>query len=411
MPDSSNTTGVGNISVINGAGNPCYNIPALTSCTFPVTIGANANPGSFTVIATVPSSGSSLVSTAKPGFFSKVFNSIKSAVGIRSGQTFNLRANIGVINLPANTEAGANGITFLFNNPITGSATSPTTVAVTAVVGSNAGAFNTLNLTNGSLLNFSCISGNSGSGKSNLAAGAVVTCNIVIPAGVSSQVFYAQLMENGTPVGAVATNSNTIVLTNPALATGILNVQPSQFNLTDSYESQILTYTNTGNGPISALNISPASPLINGSTTCGSTLESGASCTYAVSFDGSQAIAGSSNVTASYNNGQTSTTAVSSLSYVGTNPESGLTITGTNSLIFTAKTATPSESTQITLTNIGNTNESNISFTIPTYFSLSAGSNNSCSLSGNAITDILTPANGIHNNCTLTRLLHKPSKK
>ena len=242
-----------------------------------------------------------------------------------------------------------------------------------------------------------------------MAAGAVVTCNIVIPAGVSSQVFYAQLMENGTPVGAVATNSNTIVLTNPALATGILNVQPSQFNLTDSYESQILTYTNTGNGPISALNISPASPLINGSTTCGSTLESGASCTYAVSFDGSQAIAGSSNVTASYNNGQTSKTAVSSLSYVGTNPESGLTITGTNSLIFTAKTATPSESTQITLTNIGNTNESNISFTIPTYFSLSAGSNNSCSLSGNAITDILTPANGIHNNCTLTLTYTNPS--
>jgi hypothetical protein len=390
IPAASNTTGTNNITVANGASNPCYNVSAGKSCTFPVTVAANPNQGSFSVVVTA--------ANADVSSLSKVAGSLKSLVGIKAGQSFDLTSSIGLVNVPANTGAGANGITFLYNTPVTAAANGSTIVPITAVVGSNVGAFNTLNLTTagGTLLNFSTLSGNSGSGLGNLAPGSVVSFNLIIPAGVTSYSFYAQALENGSPIAnGQSTNQNTITLNPATTPTGILSAQPQSFSLTTSKTSQILTYTNIGNGPISSISITPPSPLIAGSSTCNGTLAVNSSCTYSVSF--TPTLSGAGSIVASYNNGQTTTSTTARVVYTGVS-ESGLTITSNNNFTFTGTTAAPSNATQITIQNSGNTSEGNIAFTVPTHFSLGAGSSNSCTLSSNTVTNTLAP-NGV---CTLT---------
>lgn len=397
IPASSNTTGTNNITVANGSSNPCYSVAAGNSCTFPVTVAANPNQGSFGISVSVPSDGSS-------SSFSETISSVTSLLGINTGQTFELSATIGEVNVPANTSIGADGISFLYNSPITAAASGSTVVPITAVVGSNVGTFNTLNLTTvggGTLLNFSVLSGNSGTGLGNLAPGSVVSFNLIVPAGVTSYSFYAQALQDGNLITrgqATFKAQNSITLNSATTPTGILTAQPQSFSLNTSQtsQSQTLTYTNSGNGPITSISITPQSPLVAGDTTCSGTLAVNSSCTYTVSV--TPYLSGNSSIVANYNNGQVPTSATSQVTYTGINPESGLTITSNNNFTFAATTVQSSNSTQITIQNTGNSSESNITFTVPTYFSLSAGRVNSCNLSGTSITDTLV-SNG--SSCTL----------
>lgn len=395
IPSETNYTGVA-ISVANGSVNPCLSIAAHQSCTFPVVIGANANPGSFTVTAT-PNGAT----TQSSGLFSKLINKL----GLTANNTLSLTANIGLTDLGVNSNSGANGISFLYNNVISADESGDTLISVVGVVNSaSAGSFNTINLTDqsGNLLNFTVVSGNSGNGASNLSLGSIVTFLLKIPSSASNSTFnfYAQTLENSELVSQ-GTIANPITV--GSFNSGVLVIQPTNFSLsTPSYESQVITFTNIGNGPISALSIpNPQSPLYQISNNCGSSLAAGASCTYIVGSHAEAGFSGDAGISASYNSGSGVNSVSAQVHYSGADPVAGISVSsGDNpTLNFVSNTESTVKSSQLTLTNTGNVSESNFVFTVPQYFTLASGTSGTpCILSGNTVTTVLNK----NSTCTLT---------
>lgn len=260
IPAEDNTTGVDNITVQNGVDKqPCINISAHSSCTFPVNIAASSAPGSFKVVARLD--GQPTVS-----------NKVKSIFSLKATNSLELTANIGLTELENNEQIGANGITFLYSKILPANANGSTPVDIVAVVNSQFASscglghglnrpepqcpFNTINLTDqaGNLLDFRVLSANSGTGYSDLAHNAIVTFRLTVPQGTTSLSFYAQTMKDGTSVKQ-GTIANPISLTTKAQ--GIVEVSPTYFKLSaaDNYVTQTITYTNTGNAEVTDLNI------------------------------------------------------------------------------------------------------------------------------------------------------------
>lgn len=396
IPDDTNYTGT-TITVANGLSQPCLNIAAGQSCTFPVELTNNpvSQPGSFMVTAT-PNGSAAQASK---------LNSLKSMLGLQANNTLTLTANIGLIDVPDNTAIGANGITFLYTKTIPANPNGDTLLSIVGVVGSATGDdFNTINLTDssGNLLNFEVTSPNSGTNKTNLKYGDVVSFLLRIPAGSSSYQFYGQTMKNGVLVnqGDVA---NPTTLTSQSQ--GILIVQPTDFSLSadNNYESQVVTFTNIGNVDINNLTITPPpAPLAVIANNCGANLGSISSgknsCTYIVKSNALPGVSGFGNISATSDGGP----AVSNYTYSGRNPVSGISLISTDNptLNFVSDTESITYSSQLTLTNTGNVSESNFAFTLPQYFSISAGKTGTpCSISNNVVSNILA-RNG--DSCTLT---------
>lgn len=395
IPTDTNYTGV-SITVANDSSNPCKSISAHQSCTFPVIIAANANPGSFTVTATPNGS------VAQKG---SLFSNLENKLDLNAN-TLSLTANIGLTSLSPNNQNGANGISFLYSKTISANPDGSTNLEVVAVVSSaSAGNFNTINLTDatGDLLDFRVLSGNSGNGLTSLTQGSIVTFMLTIPSGSSTYDFYAQTMENGSLVNQ-GTVANPINLANAS--NGILVVQPTSFNLSadSNYTTQTITYTNIGNGNVSGLVINnPLSPISLISNNCGASLSAGQSCTVVLSSNAPVGTSGTGSLSASYNNGVSTQTTVSQYNYAGHDPVSGISLISANNFEFEANTAIGFESTQVTLTNTGNVLESNFvfAFSPSQYFTISAGtSGTSCSLNGNTVTTQLAK----NQSCTLTLL-------
>lgn len=317
----SNTTEVA-IRVANGEDNPCTTIAAYSSCAFPVTIAPSPQAGSFQLNVSSPTIASLSLS-----------QKIKS--GTKQAGASDFSTLTGVMDIDPTVATGANGITFLNSSIVTANESGATQIIVVAVVNSpnasSAGSFNTINLTDatGNLLVFSPLSGNSGNVESSLDQNAIVSFILTIPQGVSSYTFYAQLAqttESNQTVISQGSTVQTITIVPNGSQRGILVVHPSSFDLTTSDESQVLTYSNSGNATISALDIVTASPLTAGTTTCGTSLAPNTSCTYTVGFDSNQYITGTSNVTATYNDGQNpGQTTVATVDYNGVNPTALLT--------------------------------------------------------------------------------------
>ncbi len=399
VPNATNYTGT-TITVANGLGhNNCVNIAAGASCTFPTQIAAGSHPGSFTVTATP--NGNSSQSTVK-----KLWSSLKSDLGLQAG-TLSLMANIGLTDVPANTNSGANGISFLYSSTIAASESGETLLSVVAVVNSaEAGTFNTINLTdvNGTSLYFDPLSGNSGQGLTNLANGSVVSFLLHIPAGATSFQFYAQTMKDGSIVNQGSIPNNVIL---GSATQGILVVQPTDFALSakNNYESQVVTLSNIGNGSVTGLTIpTPSAPLeiVAGSNTCGTSLTvtntTGSSCSFTVKSNAHAGTSGQGNLTISSNNGS----AIANYTYAGVDPIAGVSVTsGDNpTATFISNTESSSFASQFTLKNTGNVSESNFTFTVPQYFTLSAGTTGiPCSISNNVVTTVLANHN---DSCTLT---------
>lgn len=302
IPQSTNYTGV-NITVENGSNQPCLNIDAGQSCTFPVIIDAYAHPGSFTVTAT-PNG------TLSTSFISKV----KSFIGIQSN-TLSLTANIGLTDIPVNNNSGVNGISFLYQNTLVSKVDTTTLVSIVAVVQSaSAGEFNTINLTdeNGNLLDFKVLSGNSGVDANVLVPGSIVTFLLTIPANTTQYKFYAQTKNgNATPDQGNTAYPISLVSNN----IGVLQVQPTAFALfesyieSQSYKTQVITYTNISRTPLTALQISNSDGIVHKeSSTCTDVLAAGASCFYTVKLNSESGASGSGQISANYNNGQDNVT-------------------------------------------------------------------------------------------------------
>lgn len=387
VPVSSNFTGT-SVSVTPDSAQSCQSIPANGSCVLQVQIGSNSKTGSFKVVATSRNQVSGLQTK------------LKNLVGLNS-QQFILTANIGLTDIPTNTQLGANGISFLYAPNVVPSSDGSVLVSVVAVVNQNAGNnFNTIDLTtsNGTLLDFTVLSGNSGSGLTNLSPGSVVTFMLKIPSGASSPYdFYAKTLENGTLVsqGDIA---NPIMITNSSQ--GVLVVQPTKFSLSASnnYVSQILTYSNTGNKAITGLSIeTPQLPISIGQNDCTGTLDIGKSCNVLIVSSASSGTSGSGSIIANYTGGNS---VISNYSYSGGDIQSGLDISAVNNFSFAATTTNSAASTKLTIKNSGNVSESSfvISFSPNQYFSLSQQNGDTCLLSGNTVTNILAAGS----SCVLT---------
>ena len=367
IDSASNTTG-GTITIQAASAASCRIIAAHASCTL------NAD------IAATPAS--------HPGSFSVVTSQGAPASGLRAflmSSVLSVNVNIGLVQMPTNTSSGANGLTLYYPSVIVGTANGTTQVIVTAVITSvNAGTFNTIQLVdgNGTPLNYSVISGSSGTGMTNLAYGSVVSFLVTVPSGSSQVQFKAQTAANGTVVSTSA-NSNTILVTNPATPTGIMNVSPNYFNLTPNSESQIITLSNSGNGAISSLSFTATSPLTELSNTCAATLAAGATCQYVVTFDKNIPRSGTSNVIVNYNDGSSDKSSTATVNYRGIDPVAGLTVnSGNPNFDFSTRTSTPSQTAVVTLTNSGNSDESGFSFSPVTYFTTNTtGLENPCTIS------------------------------
>lgn len=394
VPDVTNSTGAV-ISIDSGSATSCSNIAAASSCILKVNIGANSHPGSFAVTA-------ASAAQANATFVGKM----KSLVGLDSGVSI-LTTHIGLTTMPANTQSGANGISFLYSSTISPESNGMSQLSVVAVVNSSVTSnFNTINLTtsSGSPLDFSVLSGNSGNGLTNLTPGSIVTFILKIPAGSSSPyTFYAQTMENGSLVDQ-GSSPNSI---NIGSATqGVLVVQPTGFNLSasENYLTQVITYTNTGNGTISGLSVqTPQAPISIIANDCQTTLEVGRSCLVVVTSNAATGASGSGSLVATYSGGNS---VISQYNYSGSSPtptptpQPGVSLSAINNFSFTANTSNGSNSTQVTILNSGNTNESNFvfSFNPNQYFSISRGVADSCLVSNSTVTSTLITGE----SCTLT---------
>ena len=365
IDNSSNTTGA-TITFESASAASCRIIAPKASCTLMADIAATpaSHPGSFNI-----ATSQGAVSSASKA--------------VTASSVLLVDVNIGLVQSASNTSSGADGLSLYYSSSVVGNADGSTQVIVTAVVTSaNAGSFNTIQLVDGSgkLLNYTTLSGNSGNGMTNLALGSVVTLLVTVPSGSSQLQFKAQTANNGAVVSTAA-NSNTVIVTDPTATVGIINLLPNYFNLTTSYESQIITVANSGNGPISSLSVTPSNPLTELSNNCPATIAAGASCQYVVTFNKALPQAGTSGITVSYNNRSSAQSATATVNYTGIDPVAGLTISGGNNsnFDFTTRTSTPTQSALVTLTNSGNTNESGFNFSsIPNFTTNTTGITNAC---------------------------------
>lgn len=373
IPDSTNYTGT-NLYIDPSSAKTCSTIAANGSCTLKVKIGINSKPGSFNVVAS-NSTQSSFVTQSKSLF--------------KVNGTAVLTTNIGLTSVPSNTASGANGISFLYPPTVELESSGDTQVSLVALVNQNAGNnFNTINLTTstGSLLNFSAISGNSGNGLTNLSAGSIVTFILKIPAGTtSSYSFYAQTMENGSPV-SLGTTENKIVIA--PVGHGVLLVKPTEFSLSQDYATQILTYSNAGTATINDISVTtPTAPVYITQNDCANiSLSPGENCNVSISLSNPLAN-GSGSILASSSAGN----AVSQYNYTGSAAQNGISLTAVNNFIFTTSTDVGSVTTKVTLKNTGNVIESNfmLSFSPNSYFSISQENGDTCIVSNETIINTL----------------------
>ena len=389
IDSASNTTGA-TITFESASAASCQIIAPKASCTLMADIAATpaSHPGSFNVAT----SQGAVASVSK---------------AVTASSVLSVDVNIGLVQSASNTSSGADGLSLYYPSSVVGNADGSTQVIVTAVVTSaNAGSFNTIQLvdSSGNLLNYTTLSGNSSNGMTNLALGSVVTLLVTVPSGSSQLQFKAQTANNGSVVSTAA-NSNTVIVTDPTATVGIVNILPNYFNLTTSYDSQIITVANSGNGPISSLSFTPSSPLIELSNNCPATLAAGASCQYVVKFNKAIPEAGTSGITINYNNGSSAQSATATVNYTGIDPVAGLTISGGNNsnFDFTTRTSTPTQSALVTLTNSGNTNESSFNFSsIANFTTNTTGITNACTAATVLAPTESCSVNLVYTNSTVT---------
>lgn len=406
IPDLTNHTGA-TITVVNGVSQqPCINIPAKDSCTFPVQISANSHPGSFNVVAT-------------PNSNQTVQSKLKSTLSLNKSDSLELTANIGLTELPVNLQSGADGITFLYSKYLPANSNGTTPVDIVAVVNSPnfdrckvnnrlnyaECLFNTINLTDqsGNLLDFQVLSTNSGTGYTNFIQDSIVTFRLFLPQGTTTTAFYAQILEDSTLVNQ-GTIAHPINLTGST--EGIIKVAPTKFSLiAPDSTSQIVTYTNIGNGEVSNLTIqAPAAPVSLHENTCTGSLAIGASCSVKVTSNAESAVSDTGSLKATYNN---ATEVLSQYDYRGLHPESGISLSAANNFSFQTNTVNTIESTQMVLTNIGNVAESSFKFSFvdskllqgSPLFSIANGTSGTpCAVSNDTVTTTLTAGQ----SCTIT---------
>ena len=268
VPSATNYTGVSITANPTGAGENCANIAAGASCTFTASIPAGSKPGSFVVLATP--------------------NSTSAGSTTQSGKSFqadsiSVTANLGLVDVP-NTQ---NQYYILPSaQTIISNVTGSTTVMISVWVKQASEGLSSLRLVDeaGAALSYVTV------GTPSYALNSVNTYLVTIPAGKTLQHIQAlsnvcETLNNGDNNYTACSNDADVNLA--VQGNGILSIQPTQFNLSESYNSQVITLTNTGTGDVSSITYptfsTPFSVVTNNCSSL-TKLIAGQSCTLTVKY-------------------------------------------------------------------------------------------------------------------------------
>ena len=347
----------------------CSTVAAYSQCNVKVTVAAGAVAGSI---------GFSLSNN------STLLNKLA-----KSAQAVALASTMGIEQAAYNSLKGADGITLSYYNTVING--TPYILVSGLVASNNAGSFDKVVLVNGSgvaIPNQQLISSVSSAQGS--------TFNILLPvpsANNATQTIKAQTQQNNTVVSTATASSTLSTQQN----IGIANLLPSAVYLTSANPEQIITFANTGDAVAQLQQLVSNNPNVE-VTFSPSSLTSGATTTATLKLKNTAVAGTSGSVTLTYNNGQSQTSTSGSVEQnvdpapsptptptptptpgPPPGPSAGLTAV-LSSMNFYTTTAVGSVSNQMTISNTGNTVEDNIILALPANFSISSGTNNSCTV-------------------------------
>ncbi len=387
----------------------CSEIGAHQQCNLKLNVAAGAVAGSL---------GFNLDNDSST--LAKLFKSNQSAASVT--------LPVGIEQAYFNSVAGADGITVSYYHTVIAGV--PYILVSGIVASDKAGSFNNVALVDGHgnpLPNQQLISGNVNSSQGS-------TFSILLPVSASSdisQTFKVQTQQvvNGkvTPV-SIATAANTLTTTS---GVGITEMLPGAVYLTKDHPEQTITLVNSGDTTAQLQSLIASNPNIE-VVFSSTNLPSGRTSTATLRLKNPALPASSGAVTLNYNNGkeEVKTSAVTeqnvspqpnpnpspspnptnspnppgpTTSPSPTPPTAGLTAQFSPDNNFYTTTTIGTVSRQLTLTNTGNTIESNLVLTLPTNFTIGTGTSNSCtvvqSTSPASISDNLAASGG---SCDLT---------
>ncbi|MEN9945715.1 MAG: Endo,4-beta-xylanase precursor, partial [Pseudomonadota bacterium] len=279
----------------------CTSIKAGATCTFTAVIGANSNPGNFTVNVTQKSTNST-----------QLLKKLNSS----NQKELNVSTNIVLVNVPSIN----NPYYILPNDQTFPASSSPNTEVYISVWVKSAGdGLNQFSLVdqNGKPLNYTSV------GTENFTTDSVNTYKIIIPYDQNLQ--YVQVLSNvcndlntGDNNYNACSNNATINLAETGI--GILLVQPSYIKMSESYPSQVISVINSGSATVES--ITPSSlynkPFIPSNNTCKTSLAAGESCSFVLTYV-PQTNSGQDSFVINYYNGKSTQNTTANIYYQGKN--------------------------------------------------------------------------------------------
>ncbi len=392
----SNLVGSGSsVNIDTASASDCANVAAYSQCNVKLDIPAGAIAGSFAFN----------------------FNNTDKAM-IKSLQySINSLMQIGIEQASYNDIAGPDGISINYYHTVI--AGIPYVLVNGIVASNNAGTFNKVVLisnTGTTIPNQQLISS-----PVNNTQGSTFSILLPVPTGSNStQTFkiQTQLVESDDTISSKV-NSDASYTLSTTSEVGIANMLPGTIFLTASNPQQILTFANTGDNIAQLQKLVASEPNIEVVFTP-EQLPSGTTTTATLKLRNITTTARSGSVTLDYNNGKNETSVAGDVNQnitpqpsptptpsptppVPPAPMAELITNLTPDSNFFKTTNGAPVSRQLTLTNSGNTTENNFVLTLPANFTISAGNNNSCTVtlanSPATISDSLAATTG---SCTVT---------
>lgn len=251
----------------------------------------------------------------------------------------------------------------------------------------------------------SILSGNLGVGAPDLVQGSTFTLQLAVPSGINSEDFKLQIEEEST---TGATNIQTGIASYNLMTVrqqAIVSVTPARITLSSTLNNNVLSLANIGDVTATNLQVTSLSDNLEVTPLPMDTLESSSSTTFTVSIkDLSQIVNGNNVLVVNYNNGESDISFGINVNITGANqpgptplPGLNLTFSPDNNFYTTSEVGTSSRT--VTITNQGNSNETNFEFTLPDNFTLApSGTSQDCDIGdSNQITSVLVP----NESCTV----------
>lgn len=383
------------IAIDAASANQCSTIGVLSSCQLKLLVPLGTIAGSFgiTVSSSLPITATSTIKSLRhQRIYEQGTNELEtSLIGIEQVQ-YN------------DSVSGANGISLYYSNIVI--VGTPYVIVTGIVTSANAGNFNNVVLLdndNNPLANQFVIGGELGAGQQNLNKGD--TFAILLPvAGGSGSSQTIKLSTTEVSSSGISTNqqiASSTTMLQVVSNLGIANTLPHNIYLTTANPQQIITVYNTGDLVSQLISFVTTNPNIDVIFTP-SSLSSNAATTVTLKLKDTSLPSQSGGYVFTYNNGNENISQLGELDQNTGNtpitPTAGLNITYTPDNMFYTTTAIHNVSRQLTLTNTGDTTESNFVFNLPNNFSMSVGDSLSCDVSGSTVTSLLIP----NQSCNIT---------